>query len=178
MTGVQSVLFRSELIDICLNNLVPQISKRIVKILAIILAINKASIPKEKTANNIQFKNTNTIELTIPDAAYNLFNFNPRAIANAISWWFINSVNRYIILYFLGQESNGVYALSSRLAMALYAVNSIFNLAWQESAITEFKKEDRDHFYSTTFNKYFVLEMSIIILLIPLSKLYVLKVVE
>lgn len=94
-------------------------------------------------------------------------------IPNAVSWWFINSANRYLIIYFLGQEKNGVYALSSRLAMALYAINSIFNLAWQESAITEFNKEHRDKLYSETFNRYFVLEFSIIILLIPLSKIYV-----
>jgi len=94
-------------------------------------------------------------------------------IPNAISWWFINSANRYIILYFMGAESNGVYAMSSRVAMALYAVNSIFNLAWQESAITEFDKENRDKFYSEVFNRYFVLEMSVVILLIPVSKLFV-----
>lgn len=94
-------------------------------------------------------------------------------IPNAISWWFINSANRYIILYFLGEESNGVYALSSRVAMALYALNSIFNLAWQESAITEFGREHRDKFYSDVFNKYFILEMSVVILLMPTSKLFV-----
>ncbi|TYR36883.1 oligosaccharide flippase family protein [Sphingobacterium phlebotomi] len=98
-------------------------------------------------------------------------------IPNAISWWFINSANRYIILLFLGQGSNGIYALSSRLAMALYAVNSIFNLAWQESAITEFNKEHRDKLYSETFNRYFILEMTLIILLIPLSKIYVVNFV-
>ncbi|MCC2600003.1 lipopolysaccharide biosynthesis protein [Sphingobacterium sp. FBM7-1] len=98
-------------------------------------------------------------------------------IPNAVSWWFINSANRYIILFFLGQSSNGIYALSSRLAMALYAVNSIFNLAWQESAITEFNKEHRDKLYSETFNRYFILEMTLIILLIPLSKIYVLNFV-
>lgn len=94
-------------------------------------------------------------------------------IPNAISWWFINSANRYIILYFLGEESNGVYAMSSRVAMALYAVNSIFTLAWQESAITEFNKENRDKFYSEVFHKYFMLEMSVVILLIPITKLFV-----
>lgn len=99
-------------------------------------------------------------------------------IPNAISWWFINSANRYIILYFLGEESNGVYAMSSRVAMALYAVNSIFNLAWQESAITEFDKENRDKFYSDIFNRYFVLEMSVVILLIPITKLFVMFLVS
>src|SRR5690606_28727942 len=69
------------------------------------------------------------------------------------------------------------YAMSSRLAMALYAINSIFNLAWQESAITEFNKEHRDKLYSETFNRYFILEMTLIILLIPLSKIYVLNFV-
>ena len=98
-------------------------------------------------------------------------------IPNAVSWWLINSANRFIILYFLGQESNGVYALASRLAMVLYAVNSIFSLAWQESAITEFDKEHRDKFYSDIFNKYFVLELTIVALLIPISKIFVLNFV-
>lgn len=98
-------------------------------------------------------------------------------IPNAISWWFINSVSRYIILYYLGQQSNGIYALSSRLAMALYAVNSIFNLAWQESAITQFNKSNRDKLYSDIFNNYFVIEMTLIIILMPLTKIYVLNFV-
>src|SRR5690606_38997750 len=86
----------------------------------------------------------------------------------------INSANRYLILYFLGEENNGIYAMSNRIAMALYAVNSIFNLAWQESAISEFDKENKDKFYSEIFNKYFILQISVIILMIPLSKLFVL----
>lgn len=108
---------------------------------------------------------------------YQLLKYSLPLIPNAVSWWLINSVNRYIILYFMGQESNGIYALASRLAMVLYALNSIFNLAWQESAILEFHKDGRDKFYSNIFKKYYVLELSIIVLLIPISKLFVLHFV-
>jgi len=105
---------------------------------------------------------------------YSFVSYSLPLIPNAISWWFINSANRYLILYFLGEENNGIYAMSNRIAMALYAVNSIFNLAWQESAISEFDKENKDKFYSEIFNKYFILQISVIILMIPLSKLFVL----
>src|ERR1700744_2331690 len=35
-------------------------------------------------------------------------------IPNTISWWLINEVNRFIILFKLGADSNGIFALSNR----------------------------------------------------------------
>jgi len=95
-------------------------------------------------------------------------------IPYAVSWWLMNSANRYVILYFLGQESNGIYALSSRFAMILFVVYGIFHTAWMESAFTEFNTKHRDRLYSDVFAKYFNLSTTTIIVLIPFCKIFIL----
>ncbi len=99
-------------------------------------------------------------------------------LPNVISWWMIDSANRYLILHYLGPDSNGIYALAARFPTLLVVVNSIFYMSWQESAITEYKNADRDAFYSRIFHRFFILEMSAVLFLIAISRVLVTNVVN
>lgn len=89
-------------------------------------------------------------------------------IPNAISWWMINEINRFIILFFLGVNANGIFALSSRFPSIILAINSIFMLSWQDHALSPSASEQSD-FYSKVFRHYMILEFSIVILLTSVS---------
>lgn len=97
-------------------------------------------------------------------------------IPNTISWWLINEVNRFIILFSLGVDANGIFALSNRFPSIIIIVNSIFMLAWQDQAILLHDTKEKDAFYSKIFNVFLSLELTLVICLTSVSK-YVVKLV-
>jgi len=110
--------------------------------------------------------------------AYKLVFYSVPLIPNIISWWLISSANRYIIINYLGEDENGIFAMAVRITAILVMVNSIFSLAWQESAITEYSSQNRDSFYSKIFKYYFRLELVAIIVLLPVTKIIILYFVD
>ncbi|SDM67794.1 oligosaccharide flippase family protein [Siphonobacter aquaeclarae] len=91
-------------------------------------------------------------------------------IPNMISWWLISTIDRYIILYFLNTDANGIYAVSTRFPAIITVINSVFLLAWQDHAVVNESKTD---FVSNTFRKYIIFEFSLIFLLIAGSRFMV-----
>lgn len=100
-----------------------------------------------------------------------LIRFSLPLMPNAMNWWVINLSSRYLIFCFIGSEANGIYAVANKFPSILILVNTIFNLAWQESAIAEYSSEDKDRFYSKMFNIYMKLQLSSMMVLIPLTKI-------
>ncbi len=93
-------------------------------------------------------------------------------IPNTISWWLLNLSNRYIIIYCLGNDYNGIFAVASKFPAILLTVNMVFNYAWQDTAIYEKNSVDRDIFYSKIFNYFFKLQMGVLLLTIPFVKIF------
>lgn len=100
-----------------------------------------------------------------------LIKFSIPLIPNVVSWWFMNVSDRYFLAYYLGIDANGIYAISNRFSTILVMLNSIFNLAWQESAILEYDSNDKNDFYSKMFNILMKYEFSLVILLLAFTKL-------
>lgn len=75
-------------------------------------------------------------------------------IPNATAWWTTNAVNRYFILYFIGQAANGLFAVANKIPTILSVLNSIFFQAWQLSAIETYEQKDKDAFYKNIFAVY------------------------
>ncbi|PST43771.1 hypothetical protein CYV15_08160 [Riemerella anatipestifer] len=53
-------------------------------------------------------------------------------VPNLMSWWLIGSAGKLVILNYLGEEANGVYAVSSRFAAILAIINSVLVLPIQD----------------------------------------------
>ncbi|OHR74229.1 hypothetical protein HMPREF3291_04390 [Bacillus sp. HMSC76G11] len=87
-------------------------------------------------------------------------------IPNLISWWAINFSDRMLISYYLGVDQNGIYAIANRFSTILFFMTTVFNLAWQESAILSFKDRDKDNYYTEIFGKYLRFLFSTILILI------------
>jgi len=96
-------------------------------------------------------------------------------IPNTISWWLINEVNRFIILGSLGIEENGIFAVAIRFPSIILIVNSIFMLAWQDQAIQLHDSEEKVKFYQKIFDAFMKFQFSVVLLLIPVSRLVVLN---
>lgn len=91
-------------------------------------------------------------------------------IPNMISWWLISTIDRYIILYFMNTDANGIYAVSTRFPAIITVINSVFLLAWQDHAVAN---SSQKKFVSDTFRRYMILEFSLIFVLIASSKIMV-----
>ena len=94
-------------------------------------------------------------------------------IPTTICWWIVDACDRYIILFNLGKEYNGIYAMAVKFPTLITSLTSIFYLAWQESAIKEYNSSSRDIFFTKVYKKYNRLLFSICICCIPGTKIIV-----
>jgi O-antigen/teichoic acid export membrane protein len=97
-------------------------------------------------------------------------------IPNNICWWATASINKFIILYYLGDSANGIYAITLKFASIITIVTSVFALAWQETTIIEYNNKDKEKFNSSIFAKYYnvlILSSLMIILLLKLTYNYI-----
>lgn len=99
-------------------------------------------------------------------------------IPNTICWWIVNSVDRYMIWFFIGVDANGIYSMSAKYPAIVTMVTNIFYLAWQESAINEYNAPNRNQFFSSVFNKYNRLLMTTVIVCIPFIKAFLMITME
>ena len=81
-----------------------------------------------------------------------LLRFSLPLIPNAFAWWFTTDASRFFILYFVGTQGNGLYAVANKIPTILTIVFSVFSQAWQISAVDSFEEKNRSTFYSTIFN--------------------------
>jgi O-antigen/teichoic acid export membrane protein len=107
-----------------------------------------------------------------------IINYSFPLIANLISWWVMNVSDRFILKYFMGMSANGIYAIANKFPSMFVMFSSIFTLAWQESAITEYESKDRDNFYTKMFNAYMIFGFTACILLIAFTKVIMIFMIK
>ena len=104
--------------------------------------------------------------------------FSLPMIPNALAWWLYTSANRYVVLYYLGLENSGIWAIAYKIPTILAILNSVFFMAWQEKSIREYKSPNRDNYYSETLQKFVSLSMGAVIVLVAASKPILYFIVE
>lgn len=75
-------------------------------------------------------------------------------IFNNIALWINAFLDRYFVTYFCGVSENGIYSVASKIPTILSTFYGVFASAWVLSAIKEFDPEDKDGFFSKTYNTY------------------------
>lgn len=84
--------------------------------------------------------------------------FSIPLIPNNLMWWIMNAGDKYIINYFLGNDANGIYSVSIKLATIVSTLFGIFMQSWQLSAI----KESEDNEVVDFYNKVYVMVMALL----------------
>lgn len=102
-----------------------------------------------------------------------LLKYSAPLIPNSVGWWLVASSDRYVITWFLGAAANGVYSIAGKFSQLLTFVTTVFQLAWQESAIMEENSEERDEFYSRTFNTYMQMLLGGYLVVLPFIKIII-----
>ncbi len=68
--------------------------------------------------------------------------------------WANNAIDRYFILFMLGSVQNGLYGVAYKIPAILTTLQRIFAMAWQMSAVKEYKGDDREEFFSEMYRDY------------------------
>lgn len=83
-----------------------------------------------------------------------MIKYSKPLIANSIAWWINNVSDRYVIVFFCGLAENGIYSVAGKIPSILNVFQSIFNQAWTLSAVKDFDSEDKNGFFTNTYNCY------------------------
>lgn len=81
-----------------------------------------------------------------------LLKYSAPLVPNSLIWWIINVSDRTIISIFMNMAANGIYAVSNKFSNIISSIYGVFNLSWTESASLHIDDDDRDEFFSNTFN--------------------------
>ena len=96
-------------------------------------------------------------------------------VANSMAWWLNNVSDRYILIFYCGFATNGIYAISYKIPTILSTVQNVFYNAWSISAITEFDENDTDGFIGNTYTAYSCISI-IVCSLIMVFNIYIARV--
>lgn len=100
-----------------------------------------------------------------------LLKYSVPMITNNVSWWVLNASDKLLIGYFLGAESNGVYAAAGKIAYIVTTLYTVFSMAWQESAARAAGDENKEEYYSNTFRSIFSIIMigsGLLLIMLPI----------
>lgn len=69
-------------------------------------------------------------------------------------WWVTDVSDRFMVTWMIGEEANGLYAVSYKIPNLLILISGIFMDAWQMSILTEKSPLEREKFFSRIFTMY------------------------
>ena len=114
-----------------------------------------------------------------PQQGKQLITYSLPLIPNSAMWWILTTSSRFIMTFFLGVASNGMYAAASKIPSLLSVIGSIFLQAWQLTAVENYRQKDAGVFYQKVFNHYctllLVFSSLILLFLDPLASLLLSK---
>ena len=106
-----------------------------------------------------------------------MLSFSTPLIANQLSWWVINSSDRYIITFFLGKAANGIFSIAYKFPSILQMILNLFNTAWQDVSIVD-DDVDQGTYYSGVFKQLYSISFTLLLPLIPITKIVINLIVE
>lgn len=92
-------------------------------------------------------------------------------IPTIIAWWIMQVSDKYIVIAYCGMAASGVYAVSYKIPSLLSLVTTIFNQAWQISAVKSYEDRDYGDFFGTVYGIFFAFSLLISAALILAAKL-------
>ncbi|MDI3236271.1 oligosaccharide flippase family protein [Exiguobacterium antarcticum] len=104
----------------------------------------------------------------------NMFKYSLPMVPNSLSWWVSNTSDKYILNYFSGVSTTGLYSMAYKVPSLLNTITSIFMQAWQISSVEEFENGRTESFskvYKTLFSINILVCSALIIFAKPISSI-------
>ncbi len=94
------------------------------------------------------------IRLVTKETIVSMLKYSVPLIPNTVFIWVNSVANRFIVAHYCGDDVNGLFAAALKIPTAITLLTTIFTEAWQLSAVTDSKDNDRGSFYSEVFKSY------------------------
>lgn len=78
---------------------------------------------------------------------YSMIKFSLPLCVATVSYWLLSGFTKVIIVKYLSNVENGLYAVTNKFAMLLNMVVTVFQFAWNETAYISNKDNDRNLMY-------------------------------
>ena len=100
-------------------------------------------------------------------------------VPTTFMWWIINSSDRIMISNFIGNDANGIYAVSYKIPSIITSIATIFNQAWVFTAVDQKDVADKNEYTNQIFKSMYIIMFMIAItittFLKPFMTIYVSK---
>ncbi len=92
-------------------------------------------------------------------------------IPTLLAWSVNSSIDKYMIIGFVGLSANGIYSVAHKIPTMITTVISVFNQAWQITAISDYDDHDSSDYFSKVYNIFSFLNLCACVVVIGTSKL-------
>jgi O-antigen/teichoic acid export membrane protein len=106
-----------------------------------------------------------------------MYKFSVPLVPNYLNWWVINSSDRYIVLFALGSDFNGLLAIAHKFPSMLQAVLGLFTNSWQDLSVADTDKSIGEY-YTSVFRKYYRLALTGLFFIVPLTKIIIVLIMS
>lgn len=72
-------------------------------------------------------------------------------IPNALSWWLVNMSNRFIIFFYCGAATAGIFIAASKLPSIINMITQVFMQAWKISSSKEISEKNSETFFGNIY---------------------------
>lgn len=100
-----------------------------------------------------------------------LLQYSVPLIPNYLSWWIVDMSDKYVVLWFLGLEFNGVLAIVYKFPAILQSIYSVFLNSWQDFSVSTM--EAIGDFSSSVFKVLYRISFMGLWAIIPITKVFV-----
>lgn len=90
-------------------------------------------------------------------------------VPNSMSMWAMRSINRIVIISYLGAAANAMFAVAYKIPQIVIIAQGTFTMAWQENASLASEDEDSGAYYTKMFQVIFNMMAGITALLIAMA---------
>lgn len=103
--------------------------------------------------------------------------FSLPLIPNNFSGWAMTSMDKYMLTYMMGAGYNGLYTVAHKIPSVVNMFSSVFNQAWNYSALEEQQSDDYKKYYKGVFRIYssylFILASAVLCIIRPVMLIWV-----
>ena len=100
-----------------------------------------------------------------------MFKYSSPMIPTILAWWIMQVSDKYIIIAFSGIAISGIYSVAYKIQSILSLITTIFNQAWQISAVKTVDDSDYKQYFKKVYSFYFTISLIFSSILILLSEI-------
>lgn len=101
-----------------------------------------------------------------------MLHFSIPMIFTNISWWVVNSSDKFMVEWLLGASALGLYTVAAKIPSLINVFTNIFSQAWGISTIKEIETSNDSNYYVNVFEKVTIFTFFVCIILVTIMKCF------